>query len=110
MKLLGGTHRGKRYHGKFHAAVLARTLLGSISNLAAIPTQTLGSRVSSLASSGATEPAAVALLRIQEEFPRRNPGIELVAAEEIRLEGTISEVTTVMMATMGIAPNVINEE
>ena len=55
-----------------------------------------------------TEPMQVAALRIQQEFLRRNPGMELVRAEGITLEGTVSEVNTIMMVVGGIAPDVIN--
>ena len=93
--------------GGLHAIILSAALLGAIS-LDAAPAETLRLRVSSLASAGATEPAAVADLRVQQEFLQRNPDIELVAAEGISIEGMVSEVTTVMMVTGGIAPDVIN--
>ncbi|MEI6337237.1 MAG: extracellular solute-binding protein [Verrucomicrobiota bacterium] len=60
-----------------------------------------------MVSPSATDPAQVADLRIQQEFLRRNPGVELVRAEGIRLEGAVSEVNTIMMVVGGIAPDII---
>jgi len=108
VKLFCGRDGWKGWIGGLHITVLALTLSGGIGHLAATPPEMLRLRVSSLAPAGATEPAAVADLRVQQEFLRRNPGIELIAAEGIRIEGTVSEVTTVMMVTGGIAPDVIN--
>ena len=65
-------------------------------------------RVSSLPNPSATEPVAVATINIQKEFLRRNPRVDLVSAEGIRLENVVSEVTTVMMVAGGIAPHVID--
>ena len=65
-------------------------------------------RVSNMVQPSVTEPMQVAALRIQQEFLRRNPGMELVRAEGITLEGTVSEVNTIMMVVGGIAPDVIN--
>jgi hypothetical protein len=62
--------------------------------------------MSGLPSPGATDPTGVAALKIQEEFLRRHPGIELVRAEGIKLENVVNEVTTVMMVAGGIAPDV----
>ncbi len=64
-------------------------------------------RVSGLPMPNATEPIQVAELKVQAEFQRRYPGITLVAAEGIRLENTVSEVTTLMMIAGGIAPDVL---
>jgi ABC-type sugar transport system permease subunit len=70
--------------------------------------ETVRLRVSNMAAPNATEPKAVADLRIQQEFLRRHPSVELVRAEGIRLEGSVSEVATVMMVVGGIAPDVIS--
>lgn len=67
---------------------------------------TIPLRVSGLPAPGSTDPVGVAALKIQEEFLRRHPGIELVRAEGIKLENVVNEVTTVMMVAGGIAPDV----
>lgn len=64
-------------------------------------------RVTGLPNSSSTEPTGVAALRVQKEFLRRNPSIELVRAEGIELENVVDQVTTVMMIAGDIAPDVM---
>lgn len=63
--------------------------------------------VSGLPDPSGTEPMQIAALRIQEEFQKRHPGIDLVAVEGIRLENMVTETTTVMLIAGGIAPDVL---
>ena len=56
-------------------------------------------RVSNMVQPSVTEPMQVAALRIQQEFLRRNPGMELVRAEGITLERVAG-----IMARMGKTP------
>ena len=74
----------------------------------ATPESNIRLRVSNLVSPSATDPAQVADLRIQQEFLRRNPGVELVRADGIHLEGAVNEVNTIMMIVGGIAPDIIS--
>ena len=63
--------------------------------------------VSGLPDPSGTEPTQIAALRIQEEFQRRHPEVDLVPVEGIRLENMVSETTTVMLIAGGIAPDVL---
>ena len=87
--------------------LLFTALVGVPERLEAAGPERIKLRVSGLPDPSATEPVAVASLNIQKEFLRRNPRVDLVSAEGIRLENVVSEVTTVMMVAGGIAPDVI---
>ncbi len=89
----------------FRSVVIA-VLMASFLWTAKLGADTVRIRVSGLPTAGSTDPSGVAALKIQEEFLRRHPGIELVRAEGIKLENVVNEVTTVMMVAGGIAPDV----
>jgi multiple sugar transport system permease protein len=63
--------------------------------------------VSGLPDPSGTEPMQIAALRVQEEFQKRHPEVDLVPVEGIRLENMVSETTTVMLIAGGIAPDVL---
>ncbi|HWL53111.1 MAG TPA: extracellular solute-binding protein [Chthoniobacteraceae bacterium] len=64
-------------------------------------------RVSGLPNPSDTSPNAIASQRIVAQFLERNPEIDLEKAEGIRVEGMVSEVSTIMMIAGDIAPDVI---
>ncbi len=74
---------------------------------AANTTETIRLRIMGVANPEATSPPWVAEYRIQQEFLRRHPEIELVRAEGITLENAVAEVTLVMMVAGGITPDVM---
>lgn len=100
-------NRGKAGWRRVAIAVLGLLAPLSAPTLRAQAERTVILRVSGLPMPNATEPIQVAELKVQAEFLRRNPEVRLVAAEGIRLENTVSEVTTLMMIAGGIAPDVL---
>ena len=109
------SHLRKRFCGSLAAAHLLAFILGSATAASTAPPQTsdikgqakIRLRITGLPDPGSTEPTGVAKLRVQQEFLRLHPNVELVSAEGIKLENVVSEVTTVMMVAGGIAPDVL---
>ena len=64
-------------------------------------------RVSGLPNPSQTDPVSTAAQRVAERFLELNPDIELVPAEGIRIDTVPSEVTTIMMISGDIAPDVL---
>jgi len=106
---------GKKVLSKLALVSFLGLLLASASAGSAAPAQSSDTseggkiplRIIGMPDPGATEPTAVAALRVHQEFLRQNPTVDLVRAEGIRLENVVSEVTTVMMIAGGIAPDVL---
>ncbi len=65
-------------------------------------------RVSGLPNPSNTSPDAIAAQRVVARFLELNPDVELVPAEGLKVEGLVSEVSTIMMIAGDIAPDVIN--
>lgn len=64
-------------------------------------------RVSGLPNSNSTDADSLARLRVVAEFQQRNPSIQIIAAEGLKIETVTAEANTIMMIAGGIAPDVI---
>lgn len=64
-------------------------------------------RVSGLPSGSASDPGSIAGQRVVAEFKKRNPSIQLIPAEGLRIETVTAEANTIMMIAAGIAPDVL---
>ncbi len=108
--------RGKNLAAKLAAVFFFGFVVASATAETKVPAETakvepaakIRVRVLGIPDPEATEPTAVASLRVYEEFLRRHPHIELVRAEGIRLENVVDEVNTIMMIAGGIAPDVFH--
>lgn len=95
------------FFGLWCAGMLAFSPAGFAENAKEGAAEKVLLRVSGLPSPIATDPVGVANLRVLEHFLQLHPHIDVQAAEGIRLENMVTEVTTVMMIAGGIAPDVI---
>ncbi len=64
-------------------------------------------RVQGLPNDASTDAAALAEQRVVAAFQQRHPGVRLVPAEGLRVQGLNTEAATIMMISGGIAPDVI---
>jgi ABC-type sugar transport system permease subunit/ABC-type glycerol-3-phosphate transport system substrate-binding protein len=69
--------------------------------------ETVTLRVQGLPNAAATEPDAIANLRIVAAFQKKHPHIRLIPAEGLRIETLNAEASTIMMIAGGIAPDII---
>ncbi len=74
---------------------------------AAAPQEQIVLRVAGLPKPSDTTPTGLASQRIVGQFLKLNPDIVLEQAEGIKVEGMVSEVSTIMMIAGDIAPDVI---
>ena len=83
------------------------TGLGLMNNTVEAVENRISLRVSGLPNPSQTDPVSTAAQRVAERFLELNPDIELVPAEGIRIDTVPSEVTTIMMISGDIAPDVL---
>ena len=104
-RLFRGRAKSRMSYLKYFCIIA--TGLGLMNNTVEAVENRISLRVSGLPNPSQTDPVSTAAQRVAERFLELNPDIELVPAEGIRIDTVPSEVTTIMMISGDIAPDVL---